>query len=407
MKGGEDGFSTIGGTFYAFEEHGAVDLTQILVFAIQNNASDLHLSPGHPPLIRVHSQMKRVKADPLTAESILSMLHTVMTDEQKKTFSESMQIDIPIAFGEKTRFRLNAFTTRQGTSAMFQTLPANVPSLDDLALPPPVKRFVELERGLILITGPARSGKATTLASMVGHINAKMNKHVMTFEDPVKYVHTLKKSLVHQREIGTDVSSLPRALKTMVKDDVDVVAVGRVDDRETIQACMELAEAGRLVIAAMHADTSVKVVERIIGFYPEGEKDSARTLLSHTLQGVMAQTLLRRKDGAGRVAACEVLLANSPALRSLRDGADVDLKTVIDGGFKQGMVSLDKAIHRQMALGVIDNEEMQRAMASITNIWDAGPIEDVEAAESKKFKAVSSRISAIGDVDKMFTMDEG
>lgn len=296
-----------------------MDITQLLAFVMQNNASDLHLSATCPPIVRVYGTLKRLKAEALTTEDIRGMLYSIMTDEQRAEYEKNLELDFAISFGEKARFRVNAFTNRNGAAAVLRTIPSVIPTMEELDLPPIMRRFAELEKGIVLVTGPTGSGKSTTLASMINHINETMPKHILTVEDPVEFFHSSKKALVNHRELGADTHSFGRALKSALREDPDVILVGEMRDHETISLALTAAETGHLVFGTLHSNSAAKTIDRIIDVFPTGDKDMIRAMLSSSLQGVIAQTLLKRKGGGGRIAAFEVLVGTNAVRNLIRE----------------------------------------------------------------------------------------
>lgn len=338
-----------------------MDLTQLLAFTMQNNASDLHLSAGSPPIIRVNGQMKRVKADPLGSDDIRTMLYSVMTEEQRAEYEKSMDIDFAIALGEKARFRVNGFATRLGASAVFRTIPTEIPTMEQLDLPPVLRRLAELEKGIVLVTGPTGSGKSTTLAAMINHINLHHAKHVLTIEDPVEFFHSSKKSLVNHREVGQDTKSFSRALKSALREDPDVILVGEMRDHETISLALTAAETGHLVFGTLHANSASKTIDRIIDVFPSGDKDMVRAMLSSSLQGVVAQTLLRR-DGGGRVGAFEILVGTNAVRNLIRENQVPQMYSMMQTGSRYGMITMEDAIKSLRDGGIISKDEAHRAL---------------------------------------------
>jgi twitching motility protein PilT len=339
-----------------------VDLTQLLAFTMQNNASDLHLSAGSPPIIRVNGLMKRVKANPLGNDEIRTMLYSVMTEDQRAEYEKNMELDFAIALGEKARFRVNGFTTRVGSAAVFRTIPSTVPTMEQLELPPVMKRLAELEKGIVIITGPTGSGKSTTLASMINHINVHEPVHILTIEDPVEFFHTSKKALINHREVGTDTNSFARALKSSLREDPDVILVGEMRDYETISLALTAAETGHLVFATLHASSAAKTVDRIIDVFPTGDKEMVRAMLANSLQGVVAQTLLRRADGNGRVGAYEVLVGTNAVRNLIRENQIAQIYSMMQTGSRYGMVTMEEAITNLVEGGIINKEEARRAL---------------------------------------------
>jgi len=334
---------------------------------MQNDASDLHLSAGSPPIIRVSGLLKRVKADPLSSDDIRTMLYSVMTEDQRAEYEKNMEIDFAIALGEKARFRVNGFTSRLGASAVFRTIPTEVPTMEQLGLPPIMRRFSELEKGIILVTGPTGSGKSTTLASMVNHINLTMSKHILTIEDPVEFFHTSQKSLVNHREVGTDTKSFARALKSALREDPDVILVGEMRDYETISLALTAAETGHLVFATLHSNSASKTIDRVIDVFPTGDKEMVRAMLASSLQGVIAQTLVRKADGQGRVGAFEILVGTNAVRNLIRENQIPQMYSMMQTGSRYGMVTMQDAIADLFEAGLIDKDEARRATLLTTN----------------------------------------
>lgn len=344
-----------------------MDLTQLLAFTMQNKASDLHLSAGSPPIIRVNGLMKRVKADALGSDDIRTMLYSVMTEEQRAEYEKNLELDFAIALGEKARFRVNGFTTRLGAAAVFRTIPTDIPTMEELDLPPVMRRFAELEKGIILVTGPTGSGKSTTLASMVNHINMYQAKHILTVEDPVEFFHQSKKALVNHREVGQDTKSFARALKSALREDPDVILVGEMRDYETISLALTAAETGHLVFGTLHANSASKTIDRIIDVFPTGDKDMVRAMLASSVQGVVAQTLLRRADGTGRVGAFEILVGTNAVRNLIRENQIPQMYSMMQTGSRYGMVTMEDAIQSLFEAGIIDKEEARRAVMKTTD----------------------------------------
>jgi len=342
-----------------------VDLTQLLAFTMQNSASDLHLSAGSPPIIRVNGNLKRVKADSLTGDDIRTMLYSIMTESQRAEFEEKMDLDFAIALGEKARFRVNAFSTRIGTSAVFRVIPTEVPTLDELDLPPIMKKFAELDSGLVLVTGATGSGKSTTLAAMINHINQNMNKHILTIEDPVEFFHNSQKSLINHRELNADTLGFAPALKAALREDPDVILVGEMRDYETISLALTAAETGHLVLGTLHANSAAKTVDRIIDVFPTGDKEMVRAMLSSSLQAVIAQKLLRRADGQGRVGAFEILVGTSAVRNLIRENQISQITSMIQTGLRYGMTTMKDSIAALLEEDIISDEEAKRVLVDV------------------------------------------
>ncbi len=343
-----------------------MDLTQLLAFTMQNDASDLHLSSGNPPIIRVSGQMKRVKGDSLGSDDIRTMLYSVMAEEQRAEYEKNMELDFAIALGEKARFRVNAFTTRLGAAAVFRTIPTEIPTMDQLGLPPVMKRFAELEKGIILVTGPTGSGKSTTLSSMVNHINLHHAKHILTVEDPVEFFHTSKKSLVNHREVGQDTKTFARALKSALREDPDVILVGEMRDHETISLALTAAETGHLVFGTLHANSASKTIDRIIDVFPSGDKEMVRAMLSSSIQGVIAQTLLR-KEGGGRVGAFEILVGTNAVRNLIRENQIPQMYSMMQTGSRYGMITMEDAVTDLLEAGIIGKDEARHALMRVSD----------------------------------------
>jgi len=388
-----------------------LDITQLLAFTIQNNASDLHLSPKNPPIIRTHGDLKRVKSEPLQSDDIRSMIYSVMTEDQRSEFERDLELDFAIALGDKARFRVNAYTTRTGTAAVFRSIPSLIPTMEELELPPIMRRFAELEKGLVLVTGPTGSGKSTSLASMINHINENLSKHIVTIEDPVEFFHTSKNCLVNHREIGTDTKSFAKALRSSLREDPDVILVGEMRDYETISLALTAAETGHLVFATLHSNSASKTIDRIIDVFPTGDKEMVRAMLASSLQGVVAQTLLRRTGGGGRVGAYEVLVGTNAVRNLIRENQVAQLYSMIQTGSRYGMVTMEDAINALVEEEMISKEEGRRALLTSTDDEADEHDEDIASAAlgggrmevdgrgKKKLKAIHRPSAEQGDVN--------
>ncbi|MCL4677570.1 MAG: type IV pilus twitching motility protein PilT [Alphaproteobacteria bacterium] len=374
-----------------------MDLTQLLAFTMQNRASDLHLSAGSPPIIRVSGQMKRVKSDALGSDDIRTMLYSIMAEDQRAEYEKNMELDFAIALGEKARFRVNGFTTRLGAAAVFRTIPTEIPTMEQLDLPPIMRRFAELEKGIVLVTGPTGSGKSTTLASMINHINIHHGKHILTIEDPVEFFHTSKKSLINHREVGTDTKSFARALKSSLREDPDVILVGEMRDHETISLALTAAETGHLVFGTLHSNTAAKTIDRIIDVFPSGDKEMVRAMLSSSLQGVVAQTLLRRAEGGGRVGAYEVLVGTSAVRNLIRENQIPQMYSMMQTGSRYGMTTMEDAVKSLLEAGIINKDEARRVLLKSTDS-EEGPDEDYAAGALGGRKMVDDEMETDYDI---------
>lgn len=351
-----------------------MDLTQLLAFTMQNDASDLHLSATNPPIIRKNGKMKRLKGEPLTPDDLREMIYSAMTDEQRAVYEKDMEIDFAIALGEKARFRVNAYTTRNGPAAVFRTIPTVVPTIDELELPPVMRRFTELEKGIILVTGATGSGKSTTLASLINHINLHTAKHIITIEDPVEFFHTSQKSLINHRELGEDTHSFASALRSALREDPDVILVGEMRDHETISLALTAAETGHLVFGTLHSASAAKTIDRIIDVFPTGDKEMVRAMLASSIQGVVSQNLLRRANGSGRVGVFEIMVGTSAVRNLIRENQVPQIYSMIQTGSRYGMMTMEDAVSDLLEAGIIDEEEAHRALLKTSD--DEGAAEE-------------------------------
>jgi len=378
-----------------------VDLTQLLAFTMQNNASDLHLSATNPPVIRVDGKLKRVKADALSTDDVRQMLYSVMSEDQRAVYEKDFEIDLAISFGEKARFRVNAYNTRNGAAAVFRVIPSDIPTMEDLDLPAAMKKFARLEKGIVLITGPTGSGKSTTLASMINHINTTQNKHILTIEDPVEFFHTSKKSLINHRELGRDTHTFKSALKSALREDPDVILVGEMRDYETISLALTAAETGHLVFGTLHSSSAAKTVDRIIDVFPSGDKEMVRTMLSNSLEGVVAQTLLRRAGGSGRVGAFEILIGTNAVRNLIRENQVPQIYSMMQTGMRYGMITMAESINNLLIAGVISPEEARTALAKASDegFGEEDEVEEEEEASEEQSHRASSAPVTDGDDD--------
>jgi twitching motility protein PilT len=319
-----------------------MDITELLAFAVKNKASDLHLSSGLPPMIRVHGDIRRINLPPMEHEDVHSMVYDIMTDGQRKNYEENLECDFSFAVPNLARFRVNAYVQQRGAAAAFRTIPSKVLSLEDLNCPKVFAGLTERPRGLILCTGPTGSGKSTTLAAMVNHVNENQYGHILTIEDPIEFLHESKKCLINQRELGPHTLSFPNALRAALREDPDYILVGEMRDLETIRLALTAAETGHLVFGTLHTSSAAKTIDRIIDVFPAAEKDMVRAMLSESLVAVISQTLLKTKDGEGRVAAHEIMLG-TPAIRNLiREGKVAQMYSSIQTNLALGMQTLDQ-----------------------------------------------------------------
>ena len=332
-----------------------MDITQLLAFSVKNNASDLHLSAGLPPMIRVHGDVRRINVDALDHKAVYAMVYDIMNDGQRKRYEEFLEIDF--SFEGLARFRVNAFNQNRGAGAVFRTIPSVIKTLEELNAP---KIFADLAlkpRGLVLVTGPTGSGKSTTLAAMVNHLNEAEYGHILTVEDPIEFVHTSKKCLVNQREVGPHTQSFAAALRSALREDPDAILVGEMRDLETIRLAMTAAETGHLVLGTLHTSSAAKTIDRIIDVFPAEEKEMVRAMLSESLQAVIAQTLCKTKDGSGRIAAHEIMIGTSAIRNLIREGKVAQMYSSIQTGNNVGMQTLDQNLTDMVKRNLITNAE--------------------------------------------------
>lgn len=330
-------------------------LDDLLRFTFKQKASDLHLSAGLPPMIRVDGDVKRINVPDLTSEGLRQMIYQIMTDDQVKNFEETLESDFSTEIKGISRFRVNVFNQNRGIGVVFRTIPSKVLSLADLNAPDKFKDIIDVPRGLVLVTGPTGSGKSTTLAAMLNHINENKHEHILTIEDPIEFVHESKKCLINQREVHRDTESFSNALRAALREDPDIILVGEMRDLETIRLALTAAETGHLVFGTLHTSSAPKTIDRIIDVFPAEEKQLVRSMLSESLRAVVAQTLLK-KIGGGRVAAHEVLVG-TPAVKNLiREDKIAQIYSMIQTGSQFGMQTLDQTLQKLVREGVISQE---------------------------------------------------
>ncbi|MBN2885255.1 MAG: type IV pilus twitching motility protein PilT [Chromatiaceae bacterium] len=333
-----------------------MDIAELLAFSVKNNASDLHLSSGLPPMIRVDGEMRRINVPPLEHRAVHALVYDIMNDKQRKDYEEFLETDFSFEIPGVARFRVNAFNQKRGAGAVFRTIPTKVLSLEDLNAPSVFKDIINVPRGMVLVTGPTGSGKSTTLAAMVDYLNEHEYAHILTIEDPIEFVHASKKCLINQREVHRDTLGFSEALRSALRQDPDIILVGEMRDLETIRLALTAAETGHLVFGTLHTTSAAKTIDRIIDVFPAAEKEMVRSMLSESLRAVVSQTLLK-KTGGGRVAAHEIMVG-TPAIRNLiREGKVAQMYSAIQTGQAHGMQTLDQCLKDMVHKGVISRKD--------------------------------------------------
>ena len=349
-----------------------MDIAELLAFAFKQNASDLHLSAGLPPMIRVDGDIKRINVDPLDDRAVHDMIYDIMSDKQQKDFEEFLESDFSFDLPNVARFRVNAFNQQRGPGAVFRTIPSKVLTLEQLNAPESFKAICDQPRGIVLVTGPTGSGKSTTLAAMVNHINETRHEHILTIEDPIEFVHTSKNCLVNQREVGRDTLGFNNALRAALREDPDVILVGEMRDLETIRLALTAAETGHLVFGTLHTSSAAKTIDRVVDVFPAAEKDMVRAMLSESLRAVISQSLLK-KIGGGRVAAHEIMIG-TPAIRNLiRENKVAQMYSSIQTGQNVGMQTIDQCLQELVRARQVAADEA-RAYANNKDLFSAGAL---------------------------------
>lgn len=332
-----------------------MDISQLLAFGVKNGASDLHLSAGEPPMIRVDGDIRRINLPVMEHKEVHNMVYDIMNDKQRKTYDEELETDFSFEIPDLARFRVNAFMHNRGAGAVFRTIPSEILTLEQLNAPAIFKEIAETPRGICLVTGPTGSGKSTTLAAMINHVNESHPGHILTIEDPIEFVHKSKKCLVNQREVHRDTHSFNASLRSALREDPDIILVGEMRDLETIRLALSAAETGHMVFGTLHTSSAAKTIDRVVDVFPADEKSMIRSMLSESLKCVISQTLLK-KVGGGRVAAHEIMIG-IPAIRNLiRENKIAQMYSAIQTGEKHGMQTLDQNLKQLLERGVITRE---------------------------------------------------
>ena len=335
-----------------------MDITQLLTFGVQQNASDCHLSSGEPPMLRVNGDLKKFDLPALSKEEVHALVYDIMNDSHRKTFEESLECDFSFEMGGLARFRVNVFMQRKGEAAVFRTIPTKILTLEQLGMPAILKQLCEKEKGLILVTGPTGSGKSTTLAAMVDYLNNTFEGHILTIEDPVEFVHGSKKCLVNQRELGPHTHSFANALRSALREDPDAILVGEMRDLETIQLALTAAETGHIVFGTLHTSSAPKTVDRVIDVFPPTQQSQIRAQFAESLEAVITQTLLKKKTG-GRIPALEIMTGTTAIRNLIREGKIHQIPGTMQVSQKDGMQTMDMALQNLVTRDLVTKEEAQ------------------------------------------------
>jgi twitching motility protein PilT len=334
-------------------------LDDLLKLTKQHNASDLHLTSGSPPYLRIHGEMLRLNYKSVSAEVCQGLIFEILTERQRESFQENMELDFSHSVRGLGRFRVNVFMQRNGLGAVFRLIPENIQTISELGLPDQILDLIDVSEGLVLVTGPTGSGKSTTLASIIHTINERERAHIITIEDPIEFVHNNKQSLINQREVSSHTHSFSNALRAALREDPDIILVGEMRDLETMSLALTAAETGHLVFATLHTNSAVKTVDRIIDVFPEGQQGQIRSMLSESLRGIVAQALLPRADGKGRAVIAEILF-NVPAVANLiREGKGYQIASVMQTGRAHGMLTFESSVNELTRSGLITRDEGQ------------------------------------------------
>ena len=347
-----------------------MDISELLLFVHKEGASDLHISAGEVPMVRIYGEIKRIEIPPLNKEELHVMLYDVLNDHQRKKFEEMHELDFSLELKGIARFRVNAFRQQRGEGVVFRVIPSKILSLEQLGLPKSLREVCQNERGLVLVTGPTGCGKSTTLAAMIDVINNSLKGHIITIEDPIEFLHESKKCLINQREVGAHTLSFANALRSALREDPDIILVGEMRDLETIALALTAAETGHLVFSTLHTSGAAKTVDRIIDVFPADQQAQIRAQFAESIEAIISQVLLKRRDGRGLIPALEVMIG-TPAVRNLiREAKVAQLPSAIQTGQKFGMITLDQSLKELVSRNTVDKEQCL-FLASSPNVFNS------------------------------------
>lgn len=349
-------------------------IDELFKLMVEKGASDLHLVSGAPPYLRLHGEMAKVEQPALSAEEAQLMIFEILTEKQKKEFITNWELDCAYTIEALGRFRVNVFMQRKGIGAVFRVIPTKIKTVDELGLPAACLEMINCHKGLICVTGPTGSGKSTTLAALIHHINSTQNAHILTIEDPIEFVHPSLKSLINQREVHNHSKSFANALKASLREDPDVILVGEMRDLETISLAISAAETGHLVFGTLHTNNAHKTVDRIIDVFPGDRQSQIRVQLSESLRGVISQSLLPKSDGKGRVAVQEILFCNKAIANLIREGKTFQIPSAMQTGRNQGMQTYESAIEGLIGRGLITKEVGMEFLGKSESAEEKGPV---------------------------------
>ena len=347
-----------------------MDISELLLFVHKEGASDLHISAGEPPMARIHGEMRRIEMPALNKDEVHVMLYDVLSDQQRKRFEEFFELDFSIELKGIARFRVNAFRQSRGEGIVFRVIPSKILTLEELGLPKTLREICHNEKGLILVTGPTGSGKSTTLASMIDVINTSMKGHIITIEDPIEFVHESKMCLVNQREVGAQTQSFSNALRSALREDPDIILVGEMRDLETISLALTAAETGHLVFSTLHTSGAPKTVDRVIDVFPAEQQAQIRAQFAESIQAIISQVLLKRRDGRGLVPALEIMIGTAAVRNLIRESKVAQLPSAIQTGQKFGMLTLDQSLKELVTRNIVDKNQCLY-LASNPNIFNS------------------------------------